>query len=90
MKVSHKLVAWRCCPHTVLLIGPELPEQDSSMGGDSAGNTSPRPASPGAEASRCAEVLIGPAGAVLDTVAAQRPGHAGAVLVEHGAAAPPR
>lgn len=60
------------------------------MGGDSAGSTPPRPAFPGAEASRCAEVLVGPAGAMLDAVAAQRPGHAGAVLVEHGAAAPPR
>lgn len=43
----------------------------------------------GATASRCADVLIRPVEAVLDAVPAQPPRDAGAVLVEHRAAAPP-
>lgn len=42
-----------------------------------------------AKVSWCADILIGPVEAVLDAVPAQPPGDAGAVLVEHRAAAPP-
>lgn len=49
----------------------------------------PCPTLLGAQTSRPAEVLVGPAQAVLHTVPAQRPGHTGAVLVVNRAAAPP-
>lgn len=53
------------------------------------GSTLLPPALLGANTSRSADILIGPAEAVLDAIPAQPPGDAGAVLVEHGAAAPP-
>lgn len=56
---------------------------------DNAGSTLQSPVLLGAKTLRSADILIGPAVAVLDAVPAQPPGDAGAVLVDHRAAAPP-
>lgn len=61
-----------------------------TAGSDSAGSTSPCQTLLGAQTSRPAEVLIRPAHTVLHTIAAQCPGHTGAVLIVNRAAAPPR
>lgn len=91
-------VQYRCVPVSALLLriclGWSLPSGCQSrrtprLKGDNAGSTLLSPVLLGAKASRSADILIGPAEAVLDAVPAQPPGDAGAVLVEHRAAAPP-
>lgn len=62
---------------------------EDTKAGHNAGSTLLSPMLLGAKTSWSADILIGPADAVLDAVPAQPLGDAGAVLVEHRAAAPP-
>lgn len=89
---------YRCVPVRALLmracLGWSFPSGWQSrrtprLKGDNAGSTLLSPALLGARTSRSADIFIGPAEAVLDAIPAQPPGDAGAVLVEHRAAAPP-
>lgn len=91
-------VRCHCVPVSVLLLriclGWSSPSGWQSrktprLKGDKAGSILWSPMLLSAKTSWSADILIGPAEAMLDAIPAQPPGDAGTVLVEHGAAAPP-